>query len=46
MYLIQIDHNILRTDGTVVVDRAGSDYAVTHVPTGREVRRRRARRTH
>jgi hypothetical protein len=34
---------ILRTDGTVVVNGAGSDYAVQHVPSGRTVRRRRAR---
>jgi len=31
---------ILRADGTVVVKRAGNDYAVQHVPSGREVRRR------
>lgn len=31
---------ILRLDGTVVVDRAGSSSQVVHVPTGRTVRRR------
>ena len=31
---------ILRVDGTVVVDRAGSSSQVVHVPTGRTVRRR------
>lgn len=34
---------VLREDGTPVVARAGSAYAVTHVPTGREVRRRSVR---
>jgi hypothetical protein len=32
---------ILRIDGTVAVDSAGSDYAVRHAPTGRLVKRRR-----
>ena len=31
---------ILRSDGTVIVENAGSDYAVRHVPTGRIVKRR------
>jgi hypothetical protein len=35
---------ILREDGSPVVDRAGSDSAVLHVATGREVRRRSVRR--
>lgn len=38
---------ILRTDGTVVVDRAGSSVELVHVPTGRRIIRRltaRARR--
>ena len=38
------DARILRTDGTVVVRSAGSAYAVDHVPSGRTVRRRKARR--
>jgi len=35
---------ILRADGTVIVENAGSDYAVRHVPTGRIVKRRQSRR--
>ena len=35
---------ILRLDGTVVVHNAGSDYAVTHVPSGTVVIRRPVRR--
>lgn len=31
---------VLREDGTVVVNRAGSSYAVEHVPTGRTIVRR------
>lgn len=35
------DCKVLRTDGTVVVKRAGSDTMLTHEPTGRRVSRRK-----
>lgn len=34
---------ILRIDGTVAVEHAGSDYVVTHAPTGRQIVRRLTR---
>jgi hypothetical protein len=36
---------VWRTDGTLVVDRAGGSVEVTYAPTGRKLRRRAARHT-
>lgn len=40
------DTRILRTDGTVVVRRAGSSYAVEYAPRGITLRRRPRRKSH